>query len=89
MANFHGYPETLENILENYTERKRLRVHGFNEEGSTTTPFEMLRRNVASRYDLAIDVAKLARRNDLVSKYESILAENHLHATKYGEDLIK
>jgi len=89
LANFHGYPETLENILENYTERKRLRVHGFNEEGSTTTPFEMLRRNAASRYDLAIDVAKLMRRNDLVAKYESILAENHLHATKYGEDLIK
>ena len=39
LANFHGYPETLENILENYTERRRLRVHGFNEEGSTTTPF--------------------------------------------------
>ena len=48
IASFHGYPETLENILENYTERRRLRVHGFNEEGSTTTPFEMLRRNAAS-----------------------------------------
>ena len=55
IANFHGYPETLENILENYTERRRLRVHGFNEEGSTTTPFEMLRRNAASRYDIAMD----------------------------------
>ena len=58
IANFHGYPETLENILENYTERRRLRVHGFNEEGSTTTPFEMLRKNMASRFDLAIDIAK-------------------------------
>lgn len=89
LANFHGYPETLENILENYTERRRLRVHGFNEEGSTTTPFEMLRRNAASRYDLAIDIARVLRRNDLVSKYEAILAQNHLHAMKFGEDLIK
>lgn len=89
LANFHGYPETLENILENYTERRRLRVHGFNEEGSTTTPFEMLRRNMASRYDLAIDIARVKGRRDLVVKYEKILAENHLHATKYGEDLIK
>ena len=89
IANFHGYPETLENILENYTTRGRLRVHGFNEEGSTTTPFEMLRKNGASRYDLAIDVAKLAKRDDLVTKYEAVLAQNHLHAVKYGTDLVK
>lgn len=88
LANFHGYPETLENILENYTERRRLRVHGFNEEGSTTTPFEMLRRNAASRYDLAIDIARVMRRNDLVSKYEAFLAQNHLHAIKYGTDIL-
>ena len=89
IANFHGYPETLENILENYTSRGRLRVHGFNEEGSTTTPFEMLRKNGASRYDLAIDVAKLAKRDDLVTKYEAILAQNHLHAVQFGTDLVK
>ena len=89
IANFHGYPETLETILENYTYRARLRVHGFNEEGSTTTPFEMLRRNAASRYDIAIDVARLMKREDLVSKYEAVLEQNHLHAVNFGEDLIK
>lgn len=89
LANFHGYPETLENILENYTERRRIRVHGFNEEGSTTTPFEMLRRNAASRYDIAIDVAKLASRADLIEKYQKALAENHAHALEYGEDMIQ
>ena len=78
----------LENILENYTARGRLRVHGFNEEGSTTTPFEMLRRNAASRYDLAIDIARVLKRDDLVSKYEAFLTQNHLHAVKYGDDLI-
>ncbi len=88
LANFHGWPETLENILENYTERRRLRVHGFNEEGSTTTPFEMLRRNAASRYDLAIDIARVLRRDDLVLKYETILMQSHLHAVEYGADLI-
>ena len=89
IANFHGYPETLETILENYTYRARLRVHGFNEEGSTTTPFEMLRRNAASRYDIAIDVARLMKREDLVGKYEAVLEQNHLHAVNFGEDLIK
>ncbi|MBR2993992.1 hypothetical protein IKF43_01190 [Candidatus Saccharibacteria bacterium] len=89
VANFHGYPETLENILENYTARGRLRVHGFNEEGSTTTPFEMLRRNAASRYDIAIDVAGLYGRDDLVQKYQTILDENHAYAVERGEDMIK
>lgn len=89
LANFHGYPETLENILENYTYKARLRVHGFNEEGSTTTPFEMLRRNRASRYDLAIDIAKVIRRDDLVAKYEGALEQNRLHAIQEGTDLIK
>lgn len=89
LASFHGYPETLETILENYTDRRRLRVHGFNEEGSTTTPFEMLRRNMASRYDLAIDMARVAQRTDLVEKYTALLEANHQHAKEYGTDIIK
>ena len=89
IANFHGYPETLAAIFENYTARGRVRVHGYNEEGSTTTPFEMLRRNAASRYDIAADVAKVLGRTKLVEKYYNLLNENHATAVKFGEDLIK
>ncbi len=89
IVNFHGYPEIMETIIENYAGRKRMRVHGFNEEGSTTTPFEMLRRNAASRYDLAIDAAKTLGREDLVAKYYNIINENHSYAIKNGDDLIK
>ena len=89
IANFHGYPETLAAIFENYTARGRVRVHGFNEEGSTTTPFEMLRMNAASRYDIAADVAKVLGRTKLVAKYYDLLNENHNTAVKFGEDLIK
>ena len=88
IANFHGYPETLRTILENYTNVGRIRVHGYNEEGSTTTPFEMLRLNRASRYDIAIDVASVLGRKKLVAKYYDILEENHTAAVKFGEDLI-
>lgn len=88
VANFHGYPETLENILENYTARGRLRVHGFIEEGSTTTPFEMLRRNGTSRYDIALDIAGLYNRQDLIQKYQGILANNRQHAIEFGEDIV-
>ena len=89
IANFHGYPETLRSIMENYTLPGRLRVHGFSEEGSTTTPFEMLRRNAASRYNIAMDVAGVLGRKKLVEKYRDILRENHSTAVKFGEDLIK
>lgn len=88
LANFHGYPETLATILANYAAKGRIRVHGFIEEGSTTTPMEMLRRNGASRYNLAADVATLYRRNDLVERYQQKLKENHDHAVATGEDII-
>ncbi|MBQ9180977.1 hypothetical protein IJ135_02710 [Candidatus Saccharibacteria bacterium] len=89
IATFHGYPATLETILENYADARRLRVHGYYEEGSTTTPFEMLRRNACSRYDIAMDVARAIGRDKLVEKYRHVLKENHDYAVVYGEDLIK
>ncbi len=89
IANFHGYPEALEAILANYADRRRMRVHGFIEEGTTTTPFEMLRMNRASRYDLAMDVAAMLGRKDLVRRYQNVLDQNHANAVKNGEDLIK
>ena len=89
VANFHGYPETLEGILRHYTLRDKVLVHGYREEGSTTTPMEMLRRNHASRYDIAMDVAKVYERDDLVQKYQDILDKNHTYALEHGEDMIQ
>jgi xylulose-5-phosphate/fructose-6-phosphate phosphoketolase len=89
IAAFHGYPNALKEILSNYADTKRLHVHGFIEEGSTTTPHEMLRKNQSSRYNLAMDVAKICGREDLVYKYEKILEDNHANAVNFGEDLVK
>ncbi|MBR5408916.1 hypothetical protein IK112_03195 [Candidatus Saccharibacteria bacterium] len=88
IANFHGYAGALRNILSNYTNQYRLSIHGFEECGSTTTPFEMLRLNHASRYDLCIDVAYKEHREDLVARYSSIIQENTRHALEFGEDQI-
>ncbi len=87
IANFHGYPDDLKNILANYTSSSRISAHGFEEEGSTTTPFEMLAMNHASRYDLAADVARHEGRDDLVTKYMGIIDVNTQHARDHGEDL--
>ena len=87
IANFHGYAATLRQILQNYASKKRLFVHGYADFGSTTTPFEMLRLNHASRYDLCIDAAKLCQRDDLVEKYQRILDVNAAYAREHGVDL--
>lgn len=89
VANFHGYPETLRSILSRYADRNRIRVHGFMEHGSTTTPFEMLSVNEASRYHLAMDVARLEKQSELIEKYQKIISDNHEYALKHGVDKVK
>ena len=89
IMNFHGYTDTMKSILADYTSLDRVQVRGYNDEGSTTTPMEMLRRNGASRFDLAIEVAKLYGRDDLALKYQQTLNDNHAYAVKHGEDMIK
>ena len=89
VANFHGYPETLRGILAQYTDIRRVSAHGFMEEGSTTTPMEMLAMNGASRYDIAADVANRMGREDLAEKYRQVIAENHDYALMFGVDKIE
>lgn len=88
IASFHGYPETMRGIFNHYTDRSRVRVHGFSEQGSTTTPFEMLSLNEASRYHLAMDVARLEKNDQLVKKYQSLIDENHQYAQQHGIDKV-
>ena len=86
IASFHGYSATLKNILTNYTYKDRLSVHGFEEEGSTTTPLEMLALNHNSRYDLAADIAEKLNRPDLADQYRKALEDNRAHAREFGID---
>lgn len=60
----------------------------FEEHGSTTTPFQMLSVNHASRYHLAMDIAKLEKRDDLVEKYQKVIDDNANYAHEYGVDQV-
>ncbi|MCL1079633.1 phosphoketolase family protein [Parashewanella spongiae] len=55
--NYHGYPNTIKKLVFDYKGSKRFRIKGYEEEGSTTTPFDMGVRNGTSRYHLVIDMA--------------------------------
>ena len=89
IANFHGYGDTLKNILGNYTDSKRVLAHGFEEQGTTTTPLEMLTMNHASRFDLAKDVAEKLGNAELAQKYQKTIDANHANALEFGVDLFE
>jgi xylulose-5-phosphate/fructose-6-phosphate phosphoketolase len=52
---FHGYPSAIHELLHRRPNPARFHVHGYLEEGTTTTPFDLLVSNAMSRYDLAAD----------------------------------
>jgi xylulose-5-phosphate/fructose-6-phosphate phosphoketolase len=87
--NFHGYPQTIKQILFDYTAKpERFVVHGYEETGSTTTPFDMLVRNRVDRFHLAMDAfAEAAKQGllpeadaqELMAKFQEKLAEHTVH----------
>lgn len=59
---FHGYPGAIHQLVHGRPDADRIHVRGFREEGTTTTPFDMVVRNGASRYDLVIDALNNCKR---------------------------
>ncbi|MEU3375433.1 phosphoketolase family protein [Streptomyces sp. NPDC006711] len=53
---YHGYPWLIHRLAYRRTGHPHLHVRGYKEEGSTTTPFDMVVRNDLDRYRLAMDV---------------------------------
>ena len=53
---FHGYPKLIHRLTYRQTNHQNLHVRGYKEEGSTTTPFDMVVRNDLDRYHLVGDV---------------------------------
>jgi xylulose-5-phosphate/fructose-6-phosphate phosphoketolase len=59
---FHGYPGAIHQLLHGRPDADRFHCRGFIEQGTTTTPFDMVVRNGASRYDLVIDAINNSKR---------------------------
>jgi xylulose-5-phosphate/fructose-6-phosphate phosphoketolase len=53
---FHGYPWLIHRLTYRRTNHPNLHVRGYREEGTTTTPFDMVVRNDLDRYHLVMDV---------------------------------
>jgi len=52
---FHGYQRAIHELIHGRPDVERFHVRGFNEEGTTTTPFDMVVRNRMSRYHLCLE----------------------------------
>jgi xylulose-5-phosphate/fructose-6-phosphate phosphoketolase len=59
---FHGYPRAVHQLVHGRSEPGRFHVRGFNEQGTTTTPFDMVVQNGMSRFHLATEALRRARR---------------------------
>jgi xylulose-5-phosphate/fructose-6-phosphate phosphoketolase len=59
---FHGYPRAVHQLVHGRSRPDRFHVRGFSEQGTTTTPFDMVVLNRMSRFHLAQEVLRRASR---------------------------
>jgi xylulose-5-phosphate/fructose-6-phosphate phosphoketolase len=89
---FHGYPWLIHRLTYRRTNHRNLHVRGYKEEGTTTTPFDMVVRNDLDRYHLVADVIDrvpgLGYRAAHVRQFlRDKLVEHNCYITEYGEDM--
>lgn len=88
---FHGYPSLIHQLTYKRV-NQNLHVHGYKEEGTITTPFDMRVQNELDRYHLVIDALKYLPQLEnissaLIQKCKDTLVEHHQYIRDYGKDL--
>jgi xylulose-5-phosphate/fructose-6-phosphate phosphoketolase len=89
---FHGYAGAVHQLLHGRSEASRFHVRGFCEEGTTTTPFDMVVLNGISRFHLCIEALRRSRRpvpnaDKLIERCEAELAKHRAYVVEHFEDL--
>jgi xylulose-5-phosphate/fructose-6-phosphate phosphoketolase len=89
---YHGYPWLIHRLAYRRTNHKNLHVRGYKEEGTTTTPFDMVVRNDLDRYHLMADVIDRVPKLGPIAAYakqfvRDKLVEHRQYITTYGQDM--
>jgi len=89
---FHGYQRAIHEIVHGRPNVDRFHVRGFNEEGTTTTPFDMVVKNEMSRYHLALEAVRRASRMAgraaaLAEHCEAMLTRHETYIREHLEDM--
>ena len=88
---FHGYPSLIHQLTYKRT-NKNIHVHGYNEEGTITTPFDMRVQNKIDRFNLVRDALKylpqLGNKASVLNQWcNDKLVEHKQYIREYGEDM--
>ncbi len=89
---FHGYPSLIHRLAYKRKCHHSLHVHGYNEEGTTTTPFDMAVCNGMDRYHLVLNVVKQVhavkkQANKIQQAMNEKLAAHNKYITTHGQDM--
>jgi len=89
---FHGYPGVIHDLLHGRVAHDRFHVRGYIEEGTTTTPFDMVVLNEMSRLHLCLDVARYApgalfETAPLIAHCSDLLSRHTGYIHEHMEDL--
>jgi xylulose-5-phosphate/fructose-6-phosphate phosphoketolase len=89
---FHGYPTLVHKLTYNRRNHDNFHVHGYREEGTTTTPFDMVVLNGLDRFTLALDAIERVPRfaaevQKARDRYHATLEKHVLYVSEHGEDM--
>ena len=89
---FHGYPAMIHKLTYRRHNHGNIHVRGYKEEGTTTTPFDMVVLNDLDRFRLTLDaIARIPRLADQVSaataRYWTVMERHKLYIGEHGEDM--
>ncbi|MFZ0637289.1 MAG: phosphoketolase family protein [Candidatus Acidiferrales bacterium] len=89
---FHGYRWLIHSMVHGRANEARFHVRGFNDVGTTTTPFDMVVLNKMSRFHLAIDALKHVPRlrsqaSDAIDMFNRKLYEHHVYIRQHFQDM--
>ena len=89
---YHGYQTLIHKLTYNRPNHANFHVHGFNEEGTTTTPFDMVVLNKLDRFSLMSNAAKRVPRlageaAEIERSYWSAMERHKLYISEHGQDM--
>ncbi|MBC7787093.1 MAG: phosphoketolase family protein [Methylophilaceae bacterium] len=89
---FHGYPTLIHKLTYRRTNHNNIHVHGYKEEGTITTPFDMTVLNELDRFHLVIDaidrLPQIGKNGaSLKNQLKQKLIEHKAYINKHGQDM--
>jgi len=84
---YHGYPWLIHRLTYRRTNHPNIHVRGYKEEGTTTTPFDMVMLNELDRYHLVMDVIdRVASLGSRAAHVRQEMVDQRLRSRQYTRD---